>query len=79
MTIEARVRSIIADQLGVSEEEIRPGPTLSKIWVQILWTLSNLSWRWKKSLKPKFLMKKQKTFARSVTPFHSFLRISKFN
>ena len=24
MTIEARVRSIIADQLGVSEEEIRP-------------------------------------------------------
>ena len=24
MTIEARVRSIIADQLGVSEDEIRP-------------------------------------------------------
>ncbi len=41
-SIEAKVKSIIADQLGVGEDEIKPESSLSKTWEPIASTL----WNW---------------------------------
>ena len=79
MTIEARVRSIIADQLGVSEEEIRPESNFIEDLGADSLDIVELIMAMEEEFETEILMKKQKTFARSVTPFHSFLRISKLN
>ena len=62
--IEARVRKIVADQLGVAEADIKTNRRLSMIWVQTRSTPSSSSWPSKKPSAPKFRTKKLKDYDR---------------
>ena len=57
-TVDERVKKIIAEQLGVEEDEV----TSLKTWAPIHWIPSNSSWRWKRNLELKFRTRTRKRF-----------------